>query len=91
MAACLEEIGHDPRQDPQPGDCLVRFGANFKFLYRFVTSREGLRLTFQTGIGSAVKDVWLTSWQEWSVNADISQRAGEGALTLEKFFGKCDR
>jgi hypothetical protein len=33
----------------------------------------------------------LTSWQEWSVNADVAQLAGPEAKEMGNFFSTCER
>lgn len=78
----------DPRNDPQPGDCIYRLGAKYCRRYRLVVAREGMDIVFMTSTASTRRVIWLTSWQEWSVGSDIQMVAPnpENGVDVEEMF-----
>lgn len=73
----LHQVSRDPYRDPQVGDCLKKYGAGHKPTYRFVTLREGTKVGFVTGPNSGAREIWLSSWQEWSSGADLEHATGD--------------
>lgn len=77
-----------PCRDPQVGDCLKKFGANHRPLYRLVTFRDGMRIKYCVGAESVEKEVWLSSWQDWSAGADIETTGRGDPVSVLDFFGR---
>ena len=65
-----------PGLDPQVGDCLCKQGADYNYLLRFVTMRDGLKVTFVTTPKSQPRVIWLNIWQDWATGADVLQVGG---------------
>ena len=76
----------DPFRDPQVGDCLKRGGAKHRWLYRLVIVRDGMRVQFLTGHEAVSREVWLSSWQDWSASADLEYLASGTPMNAADFF-----
>ena len=70
------------------GDCLVRAGTKYQELFRYITARDGLSVTFVTGEKSKPKNIWLPTWQDWAANgSDVVQNCDhDGRLGFEDLF-----
>ena len=77
-----------PKLNPKAGDCLIRFGTKYQELFRFVTKRDNLSVTFVTGEKSKPKLIWLPTWQDWAANgSDVVQHSDNpGCLGHEELF-----
>lgn len=75
--------GRDPRNDPLPGDLLVKGRTADAWASRLVKERHGDDvLYFASGVGPGSKSgtavTTLLKWRTWASGAQVEQRAEEG-------------
>ena len=60
----------DPKQDPQPGDVVIKTNMKGKQTKRTVTGRKGNDVYYTTKDGGKVNNCWITTWWDWCRTAD---------------------